>query len=103
MSSHNIEQFIQSKPVVVYMKGMPDSPLCGFSAHTVEVLRAAGVTPDQMAAFDVLSDESVRSGIKQYSNWPTIPQVYIRGKFIGGCDIVTEMFQNGELQQILKG
>ena len=86
-------------PVVLFMKGTPDFPQCGFSAHTVEILRSYGVP---FATEDVLADASVREGIKRYSNWPTIPQVYIDGKFVGGCDIVHELHERGELEPMLK-
>jgi monothiol glutaredoxin len=79
-----IEEMVQSKKVFLFMKGVPDAPQCGFSAQTVEVLRKH--TQD-FGSFDVLSDESIREGVKEYSDWPTIPQLFIDGKFIGGCDI----------------
>jgi len=99
---HNIDEFTKSKPVVIYMKGSPDFPQCGFSAQTVNVLRACGVTDEDLAAFDVLSDEVVRQGIKEFTNWPTIPQVFVKGQFVGGCDIVCEMAERGELAKLLK-
>ncbi len=86
--------------VVLYMKGSPDFPQCGFSANVVGILRACGV--DKFFSVDVLEDEAIRQGIKQYSNWPTIPQLYIKGEFIGGSDILTEMYESGELQKILQ-
>ena len=85
--------------VMLFMKGSPDFPQCGFSAHTVEILRSYGVP---FATEDVLADPLVRDGIKRYSNWPTIPQVYIDGKFVGGCDIVHELHERGELEPMLK-
>lgn len=89
---------IASNDVVLYMKGTPVFPQCGFSAATVGVLSHLGV---KFKAVDVLKDPAVRQGIKEFSNWPTIPQLYIKGEFIGGCDIVKEMFESGELQQLL--
>jgi len=97
-----IKEFIESKPVAIFMKGTPDAPQCGFSAQSIEALRSAGVSENDLAYFDVLSDEEVRQGVKQYSNWPTIPQVYIKGEFLGGSDIILEMAQNGELKKKLE-
>ncbi len=81
------------------MKGSPDFPQCGFSANAVKILRASGV--NDFLAVDVLQDPEIRQGIKEYANWPTIPQLYINGEFIGGSDIMTEMYQSGELKDIL--
>jgi monothiol glutaredoxin len=85
--------------VVLYMKGTPQFPQCGFSATVAEVLKRCGLT--EYKSFNVLQDESLRQGIKEYSNWPTIPQLYVDGEFVGGCDIIREMYQTGELQQLL--
>ena len=93
------EQEIQSHPVVLYMKGNALFPQCGFSARALQVLQAHG----PVHTVDVLADPAVRDGIKQFSNWPTIPQVYIHGKFIGGSDIVMEMDERGELASLIKG
>lgn len=95
-----IRQQIAADPVVLYMKGTPDFPLYGFSAAVVQVLRRCGLK--DFAAYNVLEDESLRQGIKEYANWPTIPQLYIKGEFIGGADIVREMYESGELQELLK-
>ncbi len=95
-----IEQQVKNNKVMLYMKGNPNAPQCGFSAHTVEILRSYGI-PFETA--DVLADPVIRDGIKRYSNWPTIPQVYIDGKFVGGCDIVSELHERGELEPMLKG
>ena len=100
-TKQRIEDAIASKPVFVFMKGSPEFPQCGFSARTIEILKAAGLERDQLGTMDVLEDESIRSGIKEFSNWPTIPQVYIKGDFVGGCDIMMEMYQNGELKKKL--
>ncbi len=94
-----IQQTISSHDVVLYMKGSKDFPQCGFSAAVSHVLKTLGV---DFLDIDVLRDQEVRQGIKDFSDWPTIPQLYIKGEFIGGCDIVREMFQSGELQQLLK-
>ena len=93
-----IQSHINSLPVMLFMKGTPIFPQCGFSARVVQILKHAGV-PFQ--SVNVLEDPEIRDGIKNFSNWPTIPQLYIKGEFIGGCDIVTEMYQTGELQTLL--
>jgi monothiol glutaredoxin len=95
-----IHEQVTTHPVVLYMKGSPQFPMCGFSGNAVRILKAAGV--NDFFSVDVLRDESIRQGIKEYANWPTIPQLYIKGEFIGGSDIMTEMFQSGELQALLK-
>jgi len=89
---------ISANDVVLYMKGTPVFPQCGFSATVVQVLTHLGV---KFKGIDVLQDPTIRQGIKEFSNWPTIPQLYVKGELIGGCDIVREMFQTGELQQVL--
>jgi monothiol glutaredoxin len=94
-----IKDDIQSNDVVLYMKGSPVFPQCGFSAAVVQILTHLNV---KFKGIDVLSDPSIRQGIKDFSNWPTIPQLYVKGEFIGGCDIVREMFQTGELQETLQ-
>ncbi|MDP6352631.1 MAG: Grx4 family monothiol glutaredoxin [Alphaproteobacteria bacterium] len=92
-----IEQEIASHPVVLFMKGTPIFPQCGFSAMVVQVLSHMGV---QFKSVDVLTEPAIRDGIKQYSNWPTIPQLYVNTEFVGGCDIVREMYEAGELEQM---
>lgn len=94
-----IEETISNHDVVLYMKGTKKIPQCGFSATVAQILERCGV---EFKDVDVLADPVVREGIKQYSQWPTIPQLYIKGEFIGGCDIAREMFQSGELQALLK-
>jgi monothiol glutaredoxin len=93
-----ISQEIKDNSVVLYMKGTPIFPQCGFSATVVQILSQMGV---KFKGIDVLMDPGLRDGIKRFSNWPTIPQLYVKGEFIGGCDIVREMFETGELQQML--
>jgi monothiol glutaredoxin len=94
-----IKETVEKNKVVVYMKGTPSMPQCGFSAATVQVLQQLGVT---FASVNVLADPEVREGIKQFTNWPTIPQVFIDGKFVGGCDIVKAMYASGELKKTLE-
>jgi monothiol glutaredoxin len=96
--AERIKNDIQSNDVVLYMKGTPVFPQCGFSSTVVQVLTHLGV---KFKGIDVLSDPSIREGIKQFSNWPTIPQLYVKGEFLGGCDIVREMYESGELQELL--
>ncbi len=94
-----IQQTISSNDVVLYMKGSKDFPQCGFSAAVSHLLKTLNV---DFVDVDVLRDAEIRQGIKDFSDWPTIPQLYVKGEFIGGCDIVKEMFQSGELQELLK-
>ena len=94
-----IRDQIAKNRVVLYMKGTPQFPQCGFSATATEILRRCGV--DDFASYNILQDETLRQGIKEFSNWPTIPQLYVDGEFVGGCDIMREMYQSGELQQLL--
>lgn len=94
-----IEEQVKSNPVMIYMKGTPQFPQCGFSARACQVLRAAGVT--DIGFVDVLSDDPLWDALETYTQWPTVPQIFINGKFIGGCDIVTEMYERGELQEAL--
>jgi monothiol glutaredoxin len=98
-----IEQFIdnevKSNEVVLFMKGTPQFPMCGFSGQVVQILDHLGVS---YKGLNVLENDELRNGIKAYSNWPTIPQLYVKGEFVGGCDIVREMFQAGELQDLLR-
>lgn len=93
-----LKEVIEGNEVVLFMKGTPDFPQCGFSSRTASILQALDV---RFASVDVLSNDVVREGIKEYSQWPTIPQLYVRGQFVGGCDIVSEMYENGELRKLL--
>jgi monothiol glutaredoxin len=95
-----IQQQISENDVVLYMKGSPDFPQCGFSANAVRILKSSGV--DHIFSVDVLQDPAIRQGIKEFSDWPTVPQLYVHGEFIGGSDIMTEMYQSGELADLLK-
>ena len=94
-----IDDLVKSNRVMLFMKGTAQFPMCGFSGRAIQILKAAGVT--DLKTFNVLEDEEVRQGIKDYANWPTIPQLYIGGEFVGGSDIMMEMYQAGELQQVL--
>jgi len=96
-----IHEIVTSHAVVLFMKGIPDAPQCGFSSTAVQILKACGV--QEFAAVDVLAAPEIRAGIKDYANWPTIPQLYIKGEFVGGCDIMKEMYAAGELQKQLEG
>ncbi|HEU0199653.1 MAG TPA: Grx4 family monothiol glutaredoxin [Burkholderiaceae bacterium] len=95
-----IRHTVTENPVVLFMKGTAQFPQCGFSGRAVQILKACGVT--QLVTVNVLEDDDVRQSIKDYANWPTIPQLYVKGEFVGGSDIMTEMFQSGELQTLLK-
>ncbi len=94
-----IKQQVTGHKVVLYMKGSPQFPMCGFSATATQLLRQAGA--EDLFTVDVLKDPEIREGIKQFANWPTIPQLYVNGEFVGGCDILREMFQSGELQKLV--
>ncbi|MBU6195068.1 MAG: Grx4 family monothiol glutaredoxin [Burkholderiales bacterium] len=94
-----IDQIVKGHRVVLFMKGSAQFPMCGFSGRAVQLLKACGV--QDLATVNVLEDEGIRQGIKEYANWPTIPQLYINGEFVGGSDIMMEMYESGELQQAL--
>ncbi len=99
MSIHNwIDNEVKGSDVVLFMKGTPQFPMCGFSGQVVQILDHLGVP---YKGINVLENDELRNGIKSYANWPTIPQLYVKGEFVGGCDIVREMFQAGELQELL--
>jgi monothiol glutaredoxin len=100
-TKQRIHEQVTSHPVVLFMKGTPQMPQCGFSQLAVQVLNACGV--QQFHSVNVLADNEIRQGIKEYANWPTIPQLYINGEFVGGSDIVKEMYESGELQKMLEG
>jgi monothiol glutaredoxin len=94
-----IDALVKGNKVVLFMKGTAQFPQCGFSGRAIQILKACGV--QELTTVNVLEDEAIRQGIKDYANWPTIPQLYIKGEFVGGCDIVREMFDSGELQRLL--
>ena len=94
-----IDQMVKGHRVMLFMKGTAQFPMCGFSGRAIQLLKASGAA--DLKTFNVLEDEDVRQGIKDYAQWPTIPQLYINGEFVGGSDIMTEMYQSGELQQVL--
>lgn len=94
-----IKDQIESNPIILYMKGSPQAPQCGFSAQTVQCLMACG---ERFAYVDVLSSPEIRAHLPEYANWPTFPQLWVEGELVGGCDIVTEMYQAGELQELIK-
>lgn len=94
-----IKKDIETNPIILFMKGTKEAPMCGFSAQVVKALNSLGVN---YKTVNVLDDWDIREGIKQYTNWPTIPQLYVKGRFIGGCDITMELFRKGELENIVK-
>mmetsp|Transcript_37122 Transcript_37122/g.60783 ORF Transcript_37122/g.60783 Transcript_37122/m.60783 type:complete len:137 (+) Transcript_37122:111-521(+) len=94
-----IKKQVDDNPIMLYMKGTPSAPSCGFSMQTVRILNATGAS---YSSVNVLEHDVIREGIKKFSDWPTIPQLYVKGEFVGGCDIVTSMYQNGELETLLK-
>lgn len=95
-----VEEKVNSSPVVIFMKGTPQFPQCGFSSRACQVLRAAGA--ENLVGVDVLSDDPLWEALEDFTQWPTVPQIFIKGKFVGGCDIVSEMYERGELQELLK-
>lgn len=95
-----VQEIINGNDVVIFMKGTPDFPACGFSARTCQILKTAGV--QKIKGIDVLSDDPLWEALEEFTQWPTVPQVFIKGKFIGGCDITAEMYERGDLQQMLK-
>lgn len=97
-----IEEAIATSPVVLFMKGTPEAPMCGFSRATIQILGLQGVDPKKLSAFNVLEDQDLREGIKEFSEWPTIPQLYVNKEFVGGCDILVGMHQSGELEELLE-
>ena len=98
-----IDQLVKNHDIVLFMKGSASFPMCGFSGRAIQIIKACGVDPRTLTTVNVLEDDAIRQGIKEYSNWPTIPQLYVRGEFIGGSDIMMEMYESGELQQVING
>ena len=98
-----IDQLVKGSDVLLFMKGNASFPMCGFSGRAIQILKACGVDPKNVTTVNVLEDPEIRQGIKDYSQWPTIPQLYVKGEFIGGSDIMMEMYESGELKQVLGG
>ncbi|RKP45763.1 Grx4 family monothiol glutaredoxin [Pararobbsia silviterrae] len=98
-TQERIKEIVTTNPVVLFMKGTAQFPMCGFSGRAIQVLKACGV--EKLTTVNVLEDDEIRQGIKEYANWPTIPQLYIQGEFVGGSDIMMEMYESGELRQML--
>ncbi|RXK40997.1 Grx4 family monothiol glutaredoxin [Tremella mesenterica] len=96
-----IDDAVHTNPLVVFMKGTPEQPQCGFSRAVCQILDVQGVPREKMKTFNCLEDQELRQGIKEYSDWPTIPQLYVKGEFVGGCDIILSMHQSGELEKLL--
>lgn len=104
MSAHQrIDELVKGNDIVLFMKGTASFPQCGFSGRAVQILKACGVDTKGIKTVNVLEDPEIRQGIKEYSNWPTIPQLYVKGEFIGGSDIMMEMYESGELQKTIAG
>ena len=100
-TQQRIHELVKNNEVLLFMKGNASFPQCGFSGRAIQILKACGVDTKAIKTVNVLEDDEIRTGIKDYSNWPTIPQLYVKGEFIGGSDIMMEMYENGELQQAL--
>ncbi|MFO1263595.1 MAG: Grx4 family monothiol glutaredoxin [Rhodoferax sp.] len=100
-TQQRIDELVKGNDVLLFMKGTASFPQCGFSGRAVQILKACGVDPKTIKTVNVLEDDAIRQGIKDYSKWPTIPQLYVKGEFIGGSDIMMEMYESGELQQAL--
>jgi monothiol glutaredoxin len=100
-TQQRIDELVKGNEILLFMKGTASFPMCGFSGRAVQILKACGVDPKRIKTVNVLEDDAIRQGIKEYSNWPTIPQLYIKGEFIGGSDIMMEMYESGELQKLL--
>jgi monothiol glutaredoxin len=101
-TQQRIDELVKNHDVVLFMKGSASFPMCGFSGRAIQILKACGVEAKTLKTVNVLDDAEIRQGIKEYSNWPTIPQLYVKGEFVGGSDIMMEMFENGELQQVVQ-
>ena len=100
-TQQRIDDLVKNNEVVLFMKGNASFPMCGFSGRAVQILKACGVEPRALVTVNVLEDDAIRQGIKEYSQWPTIPQLYVKGEFVGGSDIMMEMYESGELQQMV--
>lgn len=99
----DIDQLVKAHDIVLFMKGTASFPMCGFSGRAVQILKACGVDTKALKTVNVLEDDAIRQGIKDYSQWPTIPQLYVKGEFVGGSDIMMEMYESGELHQVING
>jgi len=102
-AQQRIDTLVKTNEVVLFMKGNASFPQCGFSGRAIQILKACGVDTKTVTTVNVLEDDGIRQGIKEYSNWPTIPQLYVKGEFIGGSDIMMEMYESGELQKVIAG
>jgi monothiol glutaredoxin len=102
-TQQRIADLVKSNEITLFMKGSASFPMCGFSGRAIQILKAIGVDTKTVKTVNVLDDAEIRQGIKEYSNWPTIPQLYVKGEFIGGSDIMMEMYESGELQQVVNG
>ena len=102
-AQQRIDDLVKSNDLVLFMKGNASFPMCGFSGRAIQILKAVGVDTRSLKTVNVLEDDGIRQGIKDYSNWPTIPQLYVKGEFVGGSDIMMEMFENGELADVIAG
>lgn len=100
-TQQRIDQLVKGSDILLFMKGSASFPMCGFSGRAIQILKASGVDPKTVKTVNVLEDDEIRQGIKEYSNWPTIPQLYVKGEFIGGSDIMMEMYESGELSKVL--
>ncbi len=102
-TQQRIDELVKGNEILLFMKGSASFPMCGFSGRAIQILKAWGVDAKAIKTVNVLDDAEIRQGIKEYSNWPTIPQLYIKGEFIGGSDIMMDMYESGELQQVIAG
>jgi len=102
-TQQRIDELVKGHEITLFMKGNASFPMCGFSGRAIQILKAVGVDTKTVKTVNVLDDAEIRQGIKEYSNWPTIPQLYVKGEFVGGSDIMMEMYESGELQQVING
>ncbi|RYF74789.1 MAG: Grx4 family monothiol glutaredoxin [Comamonadaceae bacterium] len=102
-AQQRIDELVKSNDILLFMKGNASFPMCGFSGRAIQILKAVGVDTKTLKTVNVLEDDGIRQGIKEYSQWPTIPQLYVHGEFVGGSDIMMEMYESGELQQVVGG
>ncbi len=100
-TQQRIDQLVKSNDIVLFMKGNANFPMCGFSGRAIQILKAVGVDTKSLQTVNVLDDPEIRQGVKEYSNWPTVPQLYVKGEFVGGSDILMEMYESGELQTMI--